>query len=173
MRIESLKRYCSALVSAVALFCVPLLSHAIPPGMGVIGPIENKGFFIGECGSFQVLADFTVVIPYTDHYNKQGELIFTDYRLFSSDVTYYNSTDPSISVIEKGRDPEIARWNWEDGTIADMGKFFKITLPGQGVIYQMAGRLLIDIDTGEIFFSAGPKDFVEGNVAALCAAFSG
>lgn len=173
MRIESLNKYRGALMSAAALLCVPLTSHAVPPAMGVFGPFENKEFFIGECGSFQVWADFTVVIPYTEHYNKQGELIFTDYRLWSGDVTYYNSTDPSIFVIEKEGGREIARWNWEDGEIADLGRIFKITLPGQGVIYQTAGRILIDIATDEITFSAGPHDFDDGNVAALCAAFAG
>jgi hypothetical protein len=173
VRIESSNKYCSALMSAAALLCVPLASHAIPPEMGVIGPIENKEFFIGECGSFQVWADFTVVIPYTEHYNKEGELIFTNYRLWSSDVTYYNSTNPSIFVIEKEGGREIAVWNWEDGFVADLGRFFKITLPGQGVIYQTTGRTLMDLATFETYFFAGQHDFEEGNVAALCAAFAG
>lgn len=173
MKIESPNKYRSALLSAAALLCLPSASHAIPPYMGVIGPLELKEFFIAECGSFQVWSDFTLVVPYKEHYNKQGELIFTDYRLWSGDTTYYNSTDPSIFVIEKEGGREIARWNWEDGTIADLGMIWKITLPGQGVIFHQTGRALVDIDTYEILFSAGPKDSSDGNVAALCAAFAG
>lgn len=173
MKIQSLNKYRSALLSAAALLCLPSASHAIPPYMGVIGPLELEKFFIAECGSFQVWSDFTLVVPYTEHYNKQGELIFTDYRLWASDITYYNSTDPSIFVIEKDGDREIARWNWEDGTIADLGMYFRITLPGQGVVFHQAGRAVIDIATMEILFSAGPRDFDDGNVAALCAAFAG
>jgi len=161
------------LILTIVLTMTSFSATAMPPTKGVFAPIEQEGFFIADCGSFQVLSDFVVVIEFADHYDKQGELIFTNYRLWSGDVTYYNSTDPSISVIEKQGNREITRWYWQDGWLADLGNFFKITLPGQGVVFHQTGLALLSLDTFEIFFSAGPHDYSDENVAAVCAAFAG
>ena len=51
-----------------------------------------------------------------------------------------------------------------------MGAGFRINLPGQGVIFLMSGRLMVDLVTGESLFEAGPQDWWEGNVDKLCTA---
>jgi len=142
---------------------------AVPPVMGIIGPIDIEGSFITDCGGYSVLADWTVAAPFIEHYNQDGQLTHIEYFQQVGPVTFYNSTMPAIQVVGK-KGIEVARWDFTKGSIAIMGQRFKVTLPGYGLVHVVAGHIEIDMATFGITFVAGQPGFLEGDAAALCAA---
>jgi hypothetical protein len=53
------------------------------------------------------------------------------------------------------------------------GPVFKFTLPGSGDVLLEAGRLTFEFDGGgnAVVFEAGPRQLLDGDVDAFCAAF--
>lgn len=54
--------------------------------------------------------------------------------------------------------------SFEQGFLAASGPAVKITLPGDGVIFYTAGRVVWDFALGQFIFIAGPHDPIFGNV---------
>jgi hypothetical protein len=62
-----------------------------------------------------------------------------------------------------------------DGSVitrAQNGIVFNFVVPGEGSVLMEVGRLVRD-DAGDLLFDAGPHQFLEGDLDALCAALSG
>lgn len=57
-------------------------------------------------------------------------------------------------------------------TMIRRGLLFHIGAPGEGLILQEAGKIVVD-EAGNILFKAGPHPILEGNLAPLCAALAG
>lgn len=58
-----------------------------------------------------------------------------------------------------------------EGTRVNVGLFYSTTVPGLGVVFHDVGKLVRDIETGDILFEAGPHDVLHGDeVALFCAA---
>ena len=149
-----MKRVFTSLVAATSLIGVSSIALAVPPVMGVIGPIDVVGQVVADCGGYQVWVDYTVEAPYIEHYDKDGQLRFIDYWQRPGEITYYNSSDPTIFLVgQKGI--EIARWNFSDGTIALLGQRFTLQIPGYGMILHTAGIARMDMTTFEVTYVAG------------------
>ena len=86
----------------------------------------------------------------------------------------YNADQPAIFVSGGPAEIENLRFDLTNSppTLAITGVSFKVTLPGESVIFHEAGRLILNLETEEILFQAGPKDVEDGDVAALCAALT-
>ena len=68
--------------------------------------------------------------------------------------------------------PLVIRTSFEDNTRTERGLFSAYHVPGEGLILINTGLLVIDRATGDVIFSAGPHDIVEGNVSAFCDYFA-
>ena len=157
-------------VGLIAMFALSStnISLAAPPYKQYFGPFQYVGFVIGDCGSFEIWNDVSEEGFVTWHFDQEGNVTHVNAHFMYTDSIYYNSEHPEIFLV--GGPVEIPN-NHNSGdskVIAGLG--IKITVPGYGVIYHEAGRLILDINTFEVLFQAGPKDFLEGNVTALCLA---
>jgi hypothetical protein len=171
MNIVALSKRVAAGLAAAVILGVPLPASAVPPAMGIIGPIDIQNFLVADCGAYQVLAEWTVAAPYIEHYDQNGQLTHIEYFQQAGPVTFYNSAFPERMLVGK-KGIEVARWDFVKGTIATMGQRFKLTVPGLGLVHIVAGQVTWDMSTDEIVFIAGQPGFIGGEVAALCAALA-
>lgn len=114
--------------------------------------------------------DFTIQVTGTDKiveqtfFDKSGtptkHVVHDQFRGTESakGVTLLSSEDATITD------------NLVTGTETWVGQPLKISLPSGGVVIRDAGRLVYNAD-GTIAVEHGPHPFLDGNVAAYCAAF--
>ncbi len=57
---------------------------------------------------------------------------------------------------------------FSDGTMSISGPYFKIRVPGYGVIFAESGHQVMDLATGQVISNSGPNQFIDGDAAALC-----
>ena len=134
----------------------------------VVGPIYVVGLVIGDCGSFEVLSDFVALIGGTALYDKSGLLVQEVSHYLIGESVYYNSTDPTKSVVGGPAESENDRIDWASGFYYGTGPSYKVRVPGHGVIFMETGHWVANMNTGEYVFNSGQNQFVDGDVAALC-----
>ena len=151
-KLQSLNKRLSLVTAVGALLVLgsPANVLAVPPDKVHFGPTQVFGFYTAGCETFAVLADFTVEGFFVVHYDKDGNMTHGPGE-GENDRFVYTGESPFLVIT---------------------GPFFKITLPGAGVIFHQAGRTVFDLNTFEVLFQAGPSDFTDGNVDALCAALT-
>ena len=141
---------------------------AVPPLKGNFGPTDFIGFFTADCGSFNVLIDWTERGHFIVHFDKEGNVVRESVHFnFPNDI-YYNSENPDISLT--GNAAQNFKFDYIDNTLAIAGLQLKLTVPGYGVVAHEVGRVIIDLISGDVMFQAGPADFTDDDTAALCSA---
>ena len=156
-------------LSALAMIGITATVNATPPVQErVSGYVEGQ--YIGSCGDFVVLSDYYYDVNYKLFLDRAGKPV-RELQVLRTDGTskYYNSEDPTRFVEGAPSEVQVARVV-DANIFTVMGPAFRINLPGQGVIFLMAGRLVLDLSTGEVLFEAGPQDWLEGNLDELCTA---
>ena len=128
-------------------------------------------FPIGSCNGFDIVNISDLEIIVTTFFNNNGDFVRQKVMFKVRNSIYFNSEDPSIYLDGGPGEVEIDQFNATTNTLSITGAPFKVTVPGQGVIFLDAGRTFIDFNTGEVTYS-GPSDFEEGNVDALCDALT-
>lgn len=145
-------------------------AFAVPPLKGDFGPTDFFGLFVADCGTFNVLLDFTEQGHFIVHFDQDGNPVRENVHFnFPNDI-YYNSENPDIFLT--GNAAQNFKFDYVNNTLAIAGLQLKLTVPGHGVVAHEVGRLIVDLVTGEIVFQAGPKDISDGDTAALCAALA-
>ena len=168
-------------IGLVAVLVVGLISTAIagsPSQRITFGPAPEFPFPVADCDGFQVIATSTINGHFILHFDKDGNLKHVNQHINFRDSIYFNSANPAMFIM--GGPGENVNQRFDDidpvtgfaGLLAETGLSFKVTIPGYGVVFHQAGRLVLDLVTGEIVFQAGPADFDEGATAALCAALT-
>lgn len=120
-----------------------------------------------DCPEFPVWADETVRLRTKLFYDKDGNWTHTTYHWTINGI-WYNHEHPEMWLEEKTAqytvtiDEEGQTW---------VGQVQNINLPGAGPIFFGAGKFVMD-NEGNFTFWAGPNDYIEGNLDALCAALS-
>ncbi len=166
---KSLRAFLVGIIAVIAFGTVSTVL-AVPPLKVNFGPMDFVGFFVTDCGDFDVLLDFTEQGHFIVHFDQDGNDVKVNQHLeFPNDV-YYNSANPGISFT--GNAVQNTQFDVVDNQLAISGLQFKLTIPGQGVVFHQVGRIIIDFTIPDVIFQAGPADFDEGNVAALCAALT-
>jgi hypothetical protein len=164
----------SALIALAAtfLFALPVASAG---GDRVIrdqfGPFEILGQEAADCGNFTVLADTVFRGHATLRFDATGNLVqITAHERFTEIL--YNSNDPTKFVSSIPQETSNLLVNIEKSTEWVAGASIKFIVPGVGVVLHDVGRLVYDTNTGEVLFQAGPQQYLNGDIAALCAALS-
>jgi hypothetical protein len=149
-------------------------AFAVPPDKTDFGPVQVFGQYVGGCDTFSILTDYTYGGHVIVHYDQGGNVtkVFQHYSF--TEVTYYNSNFPEVLVRGGPGETQNSRFIYTgDSPFAVLGgPTYKITLPGEGVIFHQTGRLVVDLSTFEIIVQTGPSDFLDGNFDALCAALT-
>ena len=162
-----------ASVVAAFIFGATSTALAAPPFKNYFS-FDFTGFIVGDCGSFSVLNDAVGEGFYIEHFDKEGNTTHVNQHIKYSQSIYYNSESPNKVLFGGPGELENDRFDFtgDQAVIAVSGVQFKVTVPGHGVIFHEVGRTIFDFFTGEILWQAGPNDFTEENVAALCAALT-
>ena len=157
-------------LGALAMFGIALTVNATPPVQERYSTLI-EGQYVGSCGDFVVLTDYYFDVNYKIFYDKSGNAI-REIAVLNTDgfSKYYNPGDPTHSVEGGPHEVQVQRFDVGGNTGTFMGPSFRINLPGQGVIFLMAGRLVVDFNTGDVMFEAGPQDWLQGNLEKLCTA---
>ena len=156
--------------SVVALFASSAV--AVPP---INDPFEyyDTGFYIGDCGDFDVLSDSLIAGYWRYRYDKDGNPTFIRLHLQVTESVYYRSDNPSISLSGGPGEVQNDLVDFRKDRYFFTGIPFKVTVPGYGVIFREVGRVILDLETFEVIFqSGGPHDFTNQNLAALCNALT-
>ena len=119
-----------------------------------------------DCGDFWVLEDAVVDVRATNFYDQDGNWIRTQEH-WTLNGFVYNSEDPTHWLPENPTHLTITYD--EAGGQVYVGRLITIQVPGQGIIWEAAGRQVWDSDWNLTFW-AGPNDWLEGDTDALCAA---
>ena len=164
-----MRKLVGAVISCAAL-SIASAAIAAPPVKSTVGPFDVVGQFVADCGDFQVLNDYRFEAIIHDYYDKNGANYKSLVKQWYSPSIYYNSSEPSYWLAGNPAQHEHVWLKFEEGFLAASGPAVKITLPGHGVIFHTAGRVVFDFALGEFVFVAGPHDSLFGEVDALCAA---
>jgi hypothetical protein len=83
----------------------------------------------------------------------------------------------TVSATAQGRTlttnaPAVVIESFEQGTELVLGLHNAYHVPGNGVVLLDAGRILIDQQTGEVIFEAGPHELFAGDADAFCRFFA-
>lgn len=135
------------------------------------GPFEILGQVAADCGDFTVLADTVYRGHATLRFNAAGDLVQISAHERFTEVLY-NSNDPTKSISSNPQQASNLLIHIENSTEWVAGSIFKFTLPGVGVVMHDVGRVVYDTSTGEVLFQAGPQQYLNGDIAALCSVLS-
>jgi hypothetical protein len=161
--------------SVVAVVVVLLLMSSVGFGQGqgrsekfTVGPFGTSAFVVGSCGTFDVLADWVALLTGNLVYNKSGEVKndVEHYRVIGESL-YYNSTNAAKAVTGGPAEAENARY--VGGYLYLSGPSWKIRVPGYGLIFAETGHAVRDLQTGNFVFNSGHNQFLDQDLAALCA----
>ena len=126
-----------------------------------------------SCGSFQVLESATSTLRFTFFYNQDGN--GTQALLHIREAGTLSNSVTGKSVPEKAAFTVTRTFatpgDFSTATVTITGEFFKVTLPGSGLILNDVGRVVIAPD-GTITFEGGPHQVFNNQVQQLCAALS-
>ncbi len=136
-------------------------------------PVSVVGQDLGSCGDFNVLTDYTVIVRGTVVFDKEGQARkeFLKAKVIGQSI-YYNSNDPDLFLIGGPGELEIDHFNFEKETAFLSGLMWKIKVPGYGWIYMETGRLVWDINTGEILSNTAHNQFFDEDLEAVCNALT-
>lgn len=135
------------------------------------GPFEILGQQAADCGDFTVLADTVYRGHATLRFDSAGNLLQISAHERFSEILY-NSSDPTKFIASAPQQASNLLVNVANSTEWVAGTIFKFTLPGVGVVMHDVGRLVYDTSTGDVLFQAGPQQYLNGEIAALCTALS-
>jgi hypothetical protein len=160
-----------AFVLVFVLICQSSPARAAPPQFDFV---EIVFIFPVEGCDFPVQAELTGTLRASIHTDKDGNFKMLLERVVRDSQSTYTNLDTGFSISSShgsGIDKILVE---EDGTIlfVAMGVFDILPVAGQGPIVHDVGRIVVDVLTGELLFSAGQFTVhgPGGNVEALCAA---
>jgi hypothetical protein len=156
----------SVLAMAGLVAAVPF-SAASADGPVVTRHVHDAGVdVVADCGSFQILDVFDADYTFIDFLDENGTLI-TGIVQYGGTDTFTNSvtgTAYSGSFHNTGHFDRPTRVGVVTGIV------FRLTIRGVGPVLLDVGRLVFD--HGQLTFEAGPHQWIDGDVAALCAALA-
>ena len=157
-------------IFAVLAFGSVSTALAVPPLKVNFGPDDFTGFFVGDCGSFSALLDFTIQGHFVVKFDKDGNAVAAEQHLKFPNDKYYNSENPDIFFT--GNAIQNDHFDLVGDVVATSGLHFNLTVPGHGVVFHQVGQIIFDLVTGDVLMQSGPADFEDGDIVALCAALT-
>jgi hypothetical protein len=159
----------------VALVAVLALVVAIPAFAAepVIRTVEIDNTELASGCDFPVQARLAATVMVSTHFDADGNVTMRIYRYINARFSFTNLLNGTTVTGVDGGITKIAVA--DDGAVSFQvsGNVSNITLPGQGIVLQDVGRLIIDAASGEVTFEAAQHDYtLSGEVTSLCAALA-
>lgn len=156
----------------VLMLTVGLLLAAISPAAAA-QPTKTVVPLIGtqvlaDCGSFQVMDDYNVMIEQTNFYDNSGKMTAIHQMINGTDTYRQSVTGQSITMGSHF----MVHVDMETMMNSSAGMQYHLMIPGLGHVLLDAGRTVYDLNKGEFVFLAGTHQVATGDTAGLCAAFS-
>ena len=139
---------------------------ARPEAPIIVGPITDSGTaFIWDCGAFDILDEYVVTFTVRRMRDRDGKVI----RL----VEQVSGVDTFVNSVTGKALPA----PYHNNTFVDLaagraniaGIIFKVVVPGVGPVFMDLGMINVDREDN-VYFSAGPHQFFDGDFEALCRA---
>jgi hypothetical protein len=105
-----------------------------------------------ECDGFDINLEFDVTLRITQYYDANGDLVRERVKAYGTGTLINSETGETNT----GSSPQIYFNDFIEGTETTVGRRNHNNLPGEGNVALDAGRIVIDMQTGEVLFSAGP-----------------
>ena len=116
---------------------------------------------------FRIRYSFTGSGLLTSHYDSSGALVSQKLHLNLVET----DTNVRTGTTLMSRQNENDFYNAETGILRFTGLIFQFNVPGAGSVLTDAGLIVWTAD-GEVAFTAGPHEFLEGSVDAYCDALT-
>jgi hypothetical protein len=163
MKILSWKR--AALLAAVAAVAAAL---ALAPFAAAADQPQQVSVPISFSLTDYTLCGFAIAESATGEIDKtifpDGSQIWHIHRL--STFSANGKTLTSDANFTRFLDPT------QPNLINDSGTIVSVQIPGEGAVYMQVGKLYLDLATGQVYFDAGPAQYVDHDTAAFCAYLS-
>lgn len=157
---------------ALALIVLPLAfaapALAVPPTTEVV-TIENFTFVDTELCGFPVTFTENGTFKITTFYDGEGNPVKS--VLTNSNERYTSSATANGKTLLTNY-PLVIITSFENGTRLELGLRNAYHVPGEGVVLLDAGRVILDLATGDVFFEAGQHQFLNGSGSAFCSFFA-
>lgn len=152
------------LVGLMAFFPFSVASADEPV---VEGPVHEEGTeVLTDCGSFQVLVNYELNYITRRFFDQEGNLVKIVEQVWGTD-TFTNSVTGKAYPMDFHNNV-VVDFSTTPPQAANMGVIFRLTVPGAGAVFLDVGRIVLDRQ-GNVYFQAGPHQFFDGEVEALCA----
>jgi hypothetical protein len=143
-------------------------SVAFADGPVVEGPFHEEGTeILADCGSFQVLVVYELNWIERRFFDQEGNRLKLVEQVWGTD-TFTNSVTGKAYPMDFHNNT-IVDFTTTPPQAANMGILFRLIVPGAGAVFLDVGRIVLDRQ-GHVYFQAGPHQFFEGDLDALCAA---
>ena len=157
---------------ALALIAVPLAvsatALAVPPTTEVDVVVDSVTVDSDICADFGF--DVTFVENGTfktkTYYDGEGNVVKT--ILTNSNVRYISTASANGKTLLTNY-PLVFITYTEDDIRVGLRNAYHV--PGAGVVLLDAGRLILDVETGDVVFEAGQHELLNGSVDAFCGYF--
>lgn len=157
------------LVVLIILLTLTLYTPALAAKPDFITFHVDDTFVFGDCAGFTVIEHVEGKIKVSTHFDKDGNFVMEIVR-FSLRHTYSNSeTGASLTSPDVGIDKITVNQDGS-GTVAVIGIVARIVVPGEGLVFAHLGRIVFDLNTGEVLSVAGPHDDFADLLPVLCSA---
>jgi hypothetical protein len=155
-----------ALLAVALVVAAPAL--AVPPTTEVV-TIENFTFVDTALCGFPVTFTENGTFKITTFYDDEGNPVRTILTNYNDRYTSSATANGKTLVTNY---PLVVITPSEDGTRIELGLRNAYHVPGGGVVLLDAGRVVLDLETGETVFEAGQHQFLEGDAEAFCGYFA-
>jgi hypothetical protein len=157
------------LIILITLLNLSLFTSAFAAKPDFINIQVDDTFVIGECDGFSVIEHVEGMVKVSAHFDKNGNFVMEIAR-FSLRHTYSNSeTGAALSSPDVGIDKTVINQDGS-GTVAVIGIVARIVVPGEGLVFAHLGKIVFDVNTGDVLFEAGRHDDFADLFPALCSA---
>ena len=151
-------------------FCSALLIASAPPARAdapvVIGPLTEEGtVFFWDCGDFEVLDRYVLNVTVRRMLDRFGNRIRLIEEVWGVDTFVNSATGKEIAAPYHNN----TFVDFSTGRADIAGVIFKVVVPGVGPVFMDVGLVTVD-RAGNVYFSAGPHQYEDGNVGTLCEA---
>ena len=157
------------LVMLMMLLTLTLYTPALAAKPEMITIPVDDTFVFGECAGFLVIEHVEGAIKASFHTDQDGNPVMEIVR-FRLRHTFSNSeTGASLTSQDVGIDQLTINQDGS-GTVAVIGIVARIVVPGEGLVFAHLGRIVFDLETGELLFEAGRHDDFANLLPVLCSA---
>jgi hypothetical protein len=163
-------RRVTLVLAVAAIMAVMAASSAAAAPPEIEGPFHDEGTVVfadqSACGDFQILDRYVFDFTFTTFFDKDGNPVRAIEQVYGTDTFINSVTGKEIAAPFHNT----VHIDLTTGFGSLTGVVYRATVPGAGVVFLDAGRIVSNQDFSVVTFQAGPHQFFDGDLDGLCAA---